>query len=654
MEKKRIDAVGILLMGGAGEVIPRFAKKFGKGAADVVESAVDAERAVSNTPAPVDDSVDAALFGTGMMQDLSGADVPVLKEADDYILGGVGRQADDVADAVRTADKVDEIPSVRSIAEDIGIDSADEALNVDISHMELDGVERANQIIQERAAAEGISVSGYKSSHGIIPYTKQEIIEKTSAKGDVSGGKNFREFIDETLDSKQTKRYYFGRVSDELAKDIHANVGEELGGYNISISSDQIRHAIKKHGDAVHEAVIGQLPVTRDTFEELPAVFNKPDSIKITSKPDSNGRRAIEFQKRVDGTIITVTGISDGRKNIDIDTVYIRKSPPNTISATANAGFSHTSETYTGRGLNELAPVDDYADTVLQPAATSSKGRGSFDVNVADNSGKVNEAQPVRNYNSISEDTGIDSADEVLDIGADEIPSMEEIDNIAARRAELQARADGIDNVGGTFYDRHTGEVVPQEVVEQLDAELREANRQFDEAVANAPEPKDIGGVRPQTVDDSDELPFLADEPAMAKSAEEAVDNGIPALADEVADTANPSNRSNNVTMTEAELDEAIADVPKLGQKVDPIDKQLENVSGQTGKDREYIGRTRTNSIQNSGIDDLAEQTDVIPESLFKHSSIPEKQTMHNAQREMQAYALHANDMFPKGSSFRS
>ncbi|MBR6984670.1 MAG: hypothetical protein IKH75_14320 [Ruminococcus sp.] len=320
-----IDAGGNVTMGALGDyVIPGLINRFGKGSFEATPDDI-MERAVSNTPAPVDDSVDAALFGTGMMQDLRGADIPVLKEADDYILGGVGRQADDVADAAKAAEPV-------------------------------------------------------------APVT-----------------------------------------------------------------------------DAVEEAV-----------DEIPSV------------------------------------------------------------------------------------------------------------------------------QSIAEDTGIpEQADEVLNVGADEIPSA----------------------------TRQAAEATP----------------------ATAPESI------PELVDDSEVEPpenwqALFDEPAPAKSAEEA-SSDIPILADnadEVADTANHANRSNNVTMTEEELDEAIADVPPLGPKVDPVDRVLDKVGKQDWKSREYIGKTRTNSIQNSGIDDLAEQADVIPESLFKHSSIPEKQTMHNAYLKVELEQQAQIDRFAK------
>ena len=415
------DAAGNLAMGALSDyIIPKLA---GRGA---IESAADAERAVSNTPAPVDDSLDAALYGTGIMQDLSGADVPVLKEADDYILGGVGRQADDVTDAVRTADTVEDVADTAkavdavpeaSIAEDTGIpNQTDEVLNIGAD--EIPSATRQTEPIPAMSAEEAVDND--------IPALAEE--------------------------------------AEEVAENV-SKLSKE--------SADELQAEVKS----------------------MKRSFNS----KIKAVKDQNNEYALAFKDAFD---------------------RFSKDPTPETYAEARAA------------LNEYV---DHSNTV---------------------------------------------------------------------RAQAKS---------GEWYDR------------KFDTSFYSESfvKRFDELAEKY-------GFR--TSDAAEEIPALGK------------------TADGVTSTANHANQS-DAAWSEAELDEAIADVPPLGPKVDPVDRVLDKVGKQDWKSREYIGRTRTNSIQNSGTDNLVEQTDVIPESLFKHSSIPEKQTMHNAYLKVELEQQAQIDRFAKRMS---
>ena len=207
-------------------------------------------------------------------------------------------------------------------------------------------VTKANIQLSKNAANEEFELKTYSNSNGIDNYTNQEISNLSSEKGMVNGVDDYRTFIQNSVSNSDSsnagskkKRYYFGKVSEELATDIKKNTGYDVIGRNIAVREDELRHALNEHPE-----------VTIEDLEILPSVFNAPDSIIKTSKTDYAGRNAIEFTKRIDGVIATVTGVADGRNSLEIDTVYFKKINPN---RTANGASTpnQTPETGTAQGL---------------------------------------------------------------------------------------------------------------------------------------------------------------------------------------------------------------------------------------------------------------------------------------------------------------
>lgn len=196
-------------------------------------------------------------------------------------------------------------------------------------------VEIANEKMIADSKNDGFVPTTYTKSNGIISYDNKRIEQLSSQKGKVDGKDSFEEFIKEIKNNKpgEETRFYFGTISDELADDIFANTGLDLEGFNIAVRGDEIRHAYNNHGNVNAEAARGHIAVTDEMLEKLPSVFNKPDSIKVSPKKDYAGRTAIQIEKRIDGHVVTVNGISNGKHNLELDTIRIyptetKKYPP--------------------------------------------------------------------------------------------------------------------------------------------------------------------------------------------------------------------------------------------------------------------------------------------------------------------------------------
>ena len=198
-------------------------------------------------------------------------------------------------------------------------------------------------IAAENAPANGteagsdFTATSYPNDNGIIPYSATEANNLSSAKGYVNGKDlTFSDFITESKNSNGTKRYYFGKVSQNLSDDIRKATGQDVSGYNVAIRSDEIRHTFTQHGNPQTEALRGQLAVDDSLMAELPKVFNNPDEILLLSKKDYAGRTAFELRKRINGYAIAVNGISNGKHSIEIDSFRVinKKKSPTTSNAT--------------------------------------------------------------------------------------------------------------------------------------------------------------------------------------------------------------------------------------------------------------------------------------------------------------------------------
>ncbi len=214
--------------------------------------------------------------------------------------------------------------------------------------------------------------TGEAGNSGIIPFNSQEAQNLTSHKGVVSGhGMTFRQFVDNARTLGNAVRFYFGKTSQTLGAKIKQAVGIDVTGYNIAMRTDEVLHAMDSHGDAAKEAKRGHLPVTPEALERLPEVFDDPDEVVLLPKKDYAGRTAFEIRKQLDGYMVAVIGISNGKHSIEVDSVRIinRKGPPTTVNATQSASLDQTSKTSSGQPLSSDTTIPQQGQGVKEEYA---------------------------------------------------------------------------------------------------------------------------------------------------------------------------------------------------------------------------------------------------------------------------------------------
>ena len=182
--------------------------------------------------------------------------------------------------------------------------------------------------------ANALRGGGGSQAAAIQPYTEQEAANLSSPKGVVNGKDGtFRQFIQEARSGKDSKKFYFGKLRGDVVDAIKKETLRNVEGYNLVINSDEIRHIFRQHGGE-GELSRGQIPVTEDLMELIPYVFESPDRVTASPKPDYAGRTAFQVEKNIgEGYAIVMNGISDGKQSVAADTFYIKKRPPTTSDA---------------------------------------------------------------------------------------------------------------------------------------------------------------------------------------------------------------------------------------------------------------------------------------------------------------------------------
>lgn len=138
--------------------------------------------------------------------------------------------------------------------------------------------------------------------------------------------KNINELIELTFTSKDNEQIKFviGKIKPVLAEIIKERTGLSVDDYEHIIDNFAIRHTIYKHGDAKKEEKRGQVAVTLEYFGKIPDVIKNPDKVTDGGKNDI-GRRVIIYEKRINGVIIYLEEIRTKRKELAMQTMWIKK-----------------------------------------------------------------------------------------------------------------------------------------------------------------------------------------------------------------------------------------------------------------------------------------------------------------------------------------
>ena len=205
------------------------------------------------------------------------------------------------------------------------------------------------------------------NQNGLLSYTEQEKSNLSSGEKNkiISSFEDAVDFIKNAIsDKKNVNRAYLGKVPDDTAQRVLKETGVDISGFTSMINGDDVRHIMKKHGNALVEQARGQVVVTPDDIAKIPEILAAPDHVELSDTLDGKGRKVIVFEKKYGDKYIAVQGVSAGKKTLQTDTMYILKRARNTrdtmlaAEESASPVINAQSEPQLSSFINNIAQIN--------------------------------------------------------------------------------------------------------------------------------------------------------------------------------------------------------------------------------------------------------------------------------------------------------
>ena len=219
---------------------------------------------------------------------------------------------------------------------------------------------------------------GMVNENGLHAFSEQERINLSSGKKNkvISTFSEAVSFVKNALSNRQNvDRAYLGKVPDSVARTIRQNTGLDIRGFGVMMNGNDIRHMIKNHGDILTEQARGQVAVTADDIARIPEILAAPDRVYLSDETDTKGRKTLIFEKQIGDQYISIQGVSDGKRVLQTDTLYIRKGRPRTT--------------------RDTMPGTESAVPVINAQGEPSQKPSSIDVTIPQDAEYVNSVDPL-------------------------------------------------------------------------------------------------------------------------------------------------------------------------------------------------------------------------------------------------------------------
>ena len=187
-------------------------------------------------------------------------------------------------------------------------------------------------------------------STDIVPYIQHEINNFQNGRVKVVQNENdISSFVEAAKKVPSNAKLYFGKIGANIARRIKQSLGVDLENYNISLSTNAIRHTNKNHGNIQTEANRGQVAVTTEDFKLIPKIVTDFDNVSLSGTTE-NHNQAILFENQIRDMYYLVSYVSDKNHNLEVKTMWkINTQKKNSAAASdASKPQSQTSETDSG------------------------------------------------------------------------------------------------------------------------------------------------------------------------------------------------------------------------------------------------------------------------------------------------------------------
>lgn len=205
-------------------------------------------------------------------------------------------------------------------------------------------------------------------------------------------------------------------VSDRVRNVIKNAIGIDVAGYNHTIDSSSVKHALKRHSNDA-------IPLRAEDFDLVPDIIKNADNVEYVGK-NRKGLDVIRYTKQYDNQIAYLEEVRNGRHQLATDTMYWarkgqQKSGPTGESSAVNA---------TDPLRASSRPVGDTTQSIPQDSINV-KNKSQFAENTSGNRNFSNETRtdlksdPLT-YKPTTNEERLTRANEILST-----KSTDEIDN---------------------------------------------------------------------------------------------------------------------------------------------------------------------------------------------------------------------------------
>ena len=162
-------------------------------------------------------------------------------------------------------------------------------------------------------------------SDDVDSYTHEEIISITKdAKNKIANSfEDIVDFVDSSKNGTTNGRLFVGKLKVGTSLKIKNDTQVSTYGKSVVLTSDEIKHIFKQHGNAESEALRGQEAITAEKFIDVLKAIFEPDS--VSTEKDSNGVTSLIFTRNNNGNTTAVTIVSEKKKALTLKSARITK-----------------------------------------------------------------------------------------------------------------------------------------------------------------------------------------------------------------------------------------------------------------------------------------------------------------------------------------
>ena len=231
------------------------------------------------------------------------------------------------------------------------------------------------------------------SQNDIVPYTQHEIENFKNGKVKVVQNENdISSFVDTASKVPSNAKLYFGKLGKKIANKIKQTLGINLENYNISLSTNAVRHTYKNHGKLEYENNRGQVPITSDDFKLIPQIVTNYDNVRLSGTTENNNS-AIVFEKRIGDNYYLVSYVSNKNHNLEVKTMWKIKAQKKNSATASDALMPQSLTSETDSGTSSLY-VDD--STNLDNSQIMQSSNNSSMQNQQNNTQKIPTQEDIR------------------------------------------------------------------------------------------------------------------------------------------------------------------------------------------------------------------------------------------------------------------